>query len=95
MLNVNRIDETEARSSRRAPVPAQRERTRTPARARRPRAHPASTVPTALAIFGIDWLSALVLAGRDEVYLFGADTVLYMELAKGNIVEKPRRRCIL
>jgi hypothetical protein len=42
----------------------------------------------ALAAFGVYWLSALILAARDEVYLFGADTVLYAELAKGQIFEK-------
>jgi hypothetical protein len=42
----------------------------------------------AVAAFAVYWLSALVLAARDEVYLFGADTILYMELAKGQIVER-------
>ena len=41
-----------------------------------------------VASFGLYWLSALVLAARDETYLFGADTTLYMELAKGNVIQR-------
>jgi hypothetical protein len=41
-----------------------------------------------VAAFGIYWLSSLILTARDETYLFGADTVLYMELAKGHIIER-------
>src|SRR5262245_6434479 len=41
-----------------------------------------------IAAFGLYWLSALVLEVRSEVNLFGADTVLYAELAKGSIIER-------
>jgi hypothetical protein len=41
-----------------------------------------------IAAFGLYWLSAFILAARDEMYLFGADTVLYAELAKGGVVER-------
>src|SRR5262245_59808598 len=34
------------------------------------------------------WISALVLAARDDTFLFGADTILYMELAKGHVIER-------
>jgi len=42
----------------------------------------------ALAALGLYWLSALVLESRDEMYLFGADTPLYMELAKGDVFSR-------
>jgi hypothetical protein len=41
-----------------------------------------------VAAFGLYWLSSLILAARDERYLFGADTALYMELAKGGVIER-------
>src|SRR5262249_22218387 len=41
-----------------------------------------------VAAFGLYWLSALVLAAREDTFLFGADTILYMELAKGNVIER-------
>jgi hypothetical protein len=41
-----------------------------------------------LAAFGLYWLSALILQARGEENLFGADSVLYSQLAKGNVVER-------
>ena len=41
-----------------------------------------------VAAFGLYWISALVLAARDDTFLFGADTILYMELAKGHVIER-------
>ncbi len=42
----------------------------------------------AFAALAVYVLSAALLTARDEVYLFGADTVLYAELAKGPILER-------
>jgi hypothetical protein len=42
----------------------------------------------ALGAFGLYWVSSFVLAGRDAIYLFGADTALYLELGKGHVVER-------
>jgi hypothetical protein len=57
----------------------------TPARSR---ASYASLFLLPAAAFGVYWLSALALAARDETFLFGADTILYMELANGRVVER-------
>ena len=46
------------------------------------------SVPMALAAFGLYRLSALILQARGEVNLFGADWVLYRQLAGGNVVER-------
>jgi hypothetical protein len=56
-----------------------------PARARAQGLGLASVV---LAAFSLYWLSALIIAARNEGALFGADTVLYAELAKGQVLEK-------
>jgi hypothetical protein len=85
MLNVNPLVESAAGANRGAYAHPQ------PGQALAPdRSAPLTRglVLTALGVLGIYWVSALVLAARDEVYLFGADTVLYMEMAKGEIVEK-------
>jgi hypothetical protein len=54
----------------------------------RSRARSMWLVVVPVSAFGLYWLSALILAARDETYLFGADTVLYAELAKGSILER-------
>jgi hypothetical protein len=85
MLNIDRLVASGARVNHGARVPPQREQVVAPERAALLAVHP---VLTALGVLGVYWVSALVLAARDEVYLFGADTVLYMEMAKGQIVER-------
>src|SRR5215470_5493464 len=52
-----------------------------------------SSALMAVAAFGPYWISALVLAGRNQASLFGADTVLYMELAEGDVVERIGSNC--
>ncbi|HEY7551606.1 MAG TPA: hypothetical protein VH913_19070, partial [Hyphomicrobiaceae bacterium] len=54
----------------------------------RSRALPVTLVVLPAAAFGLYWLSALILAARNETFLFGADTILYMELAKGNVIAR-------
>jgi hypothetical protein len=55
-------------------------------------------VLVAAAAFGLYWLSSLVLEARDATLAFGADTWVYAELARGNVLERigdqgaPRRR---
>jgi hypothetical protein len=85
MLTTDRSETVARTTDRDAPVSNQWKRVRTSGRAAL-RVGPLAW--TVLAAFGIYWVSSLVLAARDEVYLFGADTVLYVELAKGPIVER-------
>jgi hypothetical protein len=87
MVNVDRIAETEAGSRHGALVSGQRERMIAAIYALLPARWALSTLLVVGGVLAVYLLSAQVLAGRDEVYLFGADTVLYMELAKGHIVE--------
>jgi hypothetical protein len=54
----------------------------------RPSALSVTLVVLPASAFGLYWLSALILAARNETFLFGADTILYMELAKGYIIER-------
>ena len=85
MLDINRVVEIEAGIGRGALAPTLRERI---GLSDRVGLRSVDAALTALGIFGVFCLSALILAARNEVHLFGADTVLYMELAKGQIVEK-------
>jgi hypothetical protein len=45
-------------------------------------------VLVAAAAFGLYWLSSLVLEARDATLAFGADTWVYAELARGNVLER-------
>jgi hypothetical protein len=42
----------------------------------------------ALVAFGLYWFSSNVIESRDAAYLFHADTVMYRQLANGNVIDR-------